>query len=223
MEAIEKGLVPEELLSAATSFSGGMGSGCLCGAIAGSQIVLGYVLGRSNARAAAKKFIEEFKKKYSDVDFNITLGAESESKAKDDILVDVEAAPDVFAFADDQINELVKAGALQPVQATYTFDVANENVAASVEAASVDGTLYAYPMTADNGYFMFYDSSVFTEDDVQSLDAMIEAAKKANKKIAMNVSDGMYTHSSRAQDLTLHLTMTDLQIHVLGIRQAVQT
>ena len=54
MEAIEKGLVPEELLSAATSFSGGMGSGCLCGAIAGSQIVLGYVLGRSNARAAAR-------------------------------------------------------------------------------------------------------------------------------------------------------------------------
>ena len=29
MEAIEKGLVPEELLSVATSFSGGMGSGCL--------------------------------------------------------------------------------------------------------------------------------------------------------------------------------------------------
>ena len=139
--------------------------------------------------------IEEFKKKYSDVDFNITLGAESESKAKDDILVDVEAAPDVFAFADDQINELVKAGALQPVQATYTFDVANENVAASIEAASVDGTLYAYPMTADNGYFMFYDSSVFTEDDVQSLDAMIEAAKKANKKIAMNVSDAWYVYS----------------------------
>ena len=57
MEAIEKGLVPEELLSVATSFSGGMGSGCLCGAIAGSQMVLGYVLGRS-------KFIEEFKKNH---------------------------------------------------------------------------------------------------------------------------------------------------------------
>ena len=62
MEAIEKGLVPEELLSVATSFSGGMGSGCLCGAIAGSQMVLGYVLGRSNARVAAKKFIEKLKK-----------------------------------------------------------------------------------------------------------------------------------------------------------------
>ncbi len=67
--AIEAGIVPEELLPVATSFSGGMGSGCLCGAIAGSQIVLGYLFGRGNkagnevqARAAAKMFIEEFKK-----------------------------------------------------------------------------------------------------------------------------------------------------------------
>lgn len=62
MEAIKKGLVPEELLSVATSFSGGMGSGCLCGAIAGSQMVLGYVLGRSNARVAAKNLLKNLRK-----------------------------------------------------------------------------------------------------------------------------------------------------------------
>ncbi len=68
-EAIDKNLVPKELLSCATSFSGGMGSGCLCGAIAGSQMVLGYLYGRDNksgnevlARQKAKQFIEEFKK-----------------------------------------------------------------------------------------------------------------------------------------------------------------
>ena len=67
MEAIEKGLVPKELLPVATSFSGGMGSGCLCGAIAGSQIVLGYLFGRENqagndvlARPAARQFISVF-------------------------------------------------------------------------------------------------------------------------------------------------------------------
>lgn len=64
MEAIEKGLVPEEVLPMATSFSGGMGSGCLCGAIAGAQMVLGYTLGRENARAAAKQFILEFMKNH---------------------------------------------------------------------------------------------------------------------------------------------------------------
>lgn len=71
MEAIEKGLVPKELLPIATSFSGGMGSGCLCGAIAGSQIVLGYLFGRENqtgndvqARPAAKEFIAKFKESH---------------------------------------------------------------------------------------------------------------------------------------------------------------
>ncbi len=70
-EAIEKGLVPEELLPVATAFSGGMGSGCLCGAIAASQIVIGRLYGRDNkngnearARALAKQFIEEFKKSH---------------------------------------------------------------------------------------------------------------------------------------------------------------
>ena len=71
MEAIEQGIVPKELLSVATSFSGGMSSGCLCGAIAGSQIVLGWLYGKNNkndndvqARALAKQFIEEFKKSH---------------------------------------------------------------------------------------------------------------------------------------------------------------
>ena len=72
MEAIEKGLVPKELLPVATAFSGGMGSGCLCGAVAASQVVIGYLFGRDNqqgnevtARAKAKEFIERFKINHS--------------------------------------------------------------------------------------------------------------------------------------------------------------
>ena len=68
--AIEEGLCSKELLACATSFSGGMSSGCLCGVIAGSQIVLGYNFGRGNvngnevlARQKAAEFIEEFKKR----------------------------------------------------------------------------------------------------------------------------------------------------------------
>lgn len=141
------------------------------------------------------ELIENFKAQYPDVTFDIKLGSESESTAKDTILADVEAAADVFAFADDQINELVAAGALQPVSATYTYDVANANLAGAVEAATVNGTLYAYPMTADNGYFMFYDSSVFTEDDVQSLEKMLEVAGAAGKKVAMDISNGWYIYS----------------------------
>lgn len=142
-----------------------------------------------------KGLIADFEAAYPDVDFNITLGAESESTCKDTVLVDIEAAADVFTFADDQINDLVNAGALQAVSATYTYDVATANAAGAVEAASVNDTLYAYPMTADNGYFMFYDKSIFSEEDVQSLEKMLEVAGANNKKVAMCVSDGWYIYS----------------------------
>lgn len=154
------------------------------------------------------QLLEDFKAQYPDVTFDIKLGSESESTAKDTILADVEAAADVFAFADDQINELVAAGALQAVSATYTYDVAGENAAGAVEAATVNGTLYAYPMTADNGYFMFYDASVFTEDDVQTLEKMIEVADAAGKKIAMDISNGWYIYSF-FQGAGYELTLND--------------
>ncbi|MCM1268497.1 MAG: extracellular solute-binding protein [Bacteroidales bacterium] len=152
--------------------------------------------------------LDGFKAQYPDVTFEITLGAESESTAKDTILTDVEAAADVFAFADDQINDLVQAGALQEVVANYTYDVAASNVSGAVEAAGVDGKLYAYPMTADNGYFMFYDSSVFSESDVTSLEKMIEVADAAGKKIAMDISNGWYIYAF-FQGAGLELTLND--------------
>lgn len=69
--AIDAGLCDKNLLCVATSFSGGMSSGCLCGAVAGAQMVIGANFGKQNsygneelARAKAKEFIEEFKKNH---------------------------------------------------------------------------------------------------------------------------------------------------------------
>ncbi len=68
--AIEKGLADENLLPCATTFSGGMSSGCLCGAVAAAQMVLGYLYGRDNkfgneviARQKAKELVEKFKER----------------------------------------------------------------------------------------------------------------------------------------------------------------
>lgn len=144
------------------------------------------------------EMIESFKTFYADkAIFDISLGVQSESTAKDTVLTDVEAAADVFAFADDQLNELINAGALQPVSInTDAIIAANGGAeAGSVKAAMKDDTLYAYPMTADNGYFMFYDKSVFTEDDVKSLDKMMEVASAAGKKVTVDYSSGWYLYS----------------------------
>ena len=134
------------------------------------------------------ELVENFKAANPDQTFDVTIGVESEAKAKDDILVDPEAAADVFAFASDQITDLVKAGVLQPVQDVDT--ISSQNVAGSVEAATVDGTLYAYPFSADNGYFLYYDSTVVT--DPTNWDAILADCGAAGKKAGMVMASGWY-------------------------------
>ncbi len=141
------------------------------------------------------ELVENFKAEYPDVDFNITIGAVSEADAKDEVLNDVEAAADVFVFADDQLNDLVNAGALQSVDATFTYDPAETNAESTVEAASVDGQLYAYPLTASNGYFLYYNSEYLTEEDVASWDSILEVAAENGKTVGMEVSNGWYLYS----------------------------
>lgn len=140
-----------------------------------------------------KGLIQKFEDAHPDQKFDISVGVESESKAKDDILVDVEAAADVYSFASDQIEALVDAGALQAVNDVDT--VTNENIATSVEAATVDGTLYAYPESADNGYFLFYDKSVVSEEAAQTVDGILEACGTAGKKFGMVYASGWYNAS----------------------------
>ena len=60
--AVDIGIADESFISIATSFSGGMGSGCLCGAVAGAQMVLGLLHGKlkdNTARQLAKEFYQK--------------------------------------------------------------------------------------------------------------------------------------------------------------------
>lgn len=50
-------------------------------------------------------------------------------------------------------------------------------------------------MTADNGYFMYYNKDYFTEEDVKSLDKMLSVAQAAGKKVAMEFNSGWYLYS----------------------------
>ena len=142
-------------------------------------------------REMADAFIEQNADKGN---VTIEIGVQSESSAKDTVLADPESAADVFAFADDQLNELVNAGALQEVLLNPD-DVKSRNLPGSVGAATMNDKLYAYPMTADNGYFLYYDASVLSAEDVQSVDTMLEKAAAAGKKFMMSVNDAWYIYS----------------------------
>ncbi|MDR1570577.1 MAG: extracellular solute-binding protein [Oscillospiraceae bacterium] len=152
------------------------------------------VWGSQENQELLSELVEEFKAANPETEWDISLGVVGEPEARTRYLEDPAAAADVFAFANDQLMELVNADALYEV--TINLDkIIEENTAGSIESATLGEYLYGYPMTSDNGYFLYYDKSVLSEDDVKSLDALLAAANAAGKKVFMDVSNGWYIAS----------------------------
>ena len=163
------------------SSSGGSGA---------SKVTL-KVWGAQEDQALLGKMVDEFKKAHPDKTYDITFGVVGEIDVKTKFLEDPDAAADIFSFPNDQMNELIKAGALYQITRN-TDKIESANSKGSVDACKADGKLYAYPMTADNGYFLYYDKSVVSEEQVKTLDGILEAAKTAGKKVVINMKEPWY-------------------------------
>ncbi|MBE6784395.1 MAG: extracellular solute-binding protein [Ruminococcaceae bacterium] len=148
--------------------------------------------GAQDDKAMLTGLIEDFKKLHTDKNWDIKLSFVGEDDAATEILKDVSAAADVFSFSSDQVATLKKSGALYRVT---NPDVKTRNSAASVQAATVDGDLYAYPASAET-FFLYYDKAIFSAEEVKSLEKIM--AKDTGDKIrnfAMKIDDGWYSSS----------------------------
>lgn len=160
----------------------------------GKKTVTLKVWGAQEDQALLQQMVDGFKKANTDKEYKISLGVVGEKDAKAKFLEDPAAAADIFSFPNDQINPLVGAGALYEITRNKTA-IQEANSSGSVESAMVGDKLYGYPMTADNGYFLYYDKSVISAEQAKSLDEILKAANAKNKKVYMDVSNGWYTAS----------------------------
>lgn len=64
-----------------------------------------------------------------------------------------------------------------------------------MRAATINDKLYAYPMTADNGYFLYYNKKYIKDSDVETMDSLIQAAKKQSSHVSMDLGSGWYLYS----------------------------
>lgn len=141
-----------------------------------------------------EEMIASFKKHYAgQAKFDISLTAQPDSETCNTILGDIHGAGDVFSFPDDQFTRLMAAGVLEPID--NAEEVTAANVPEAIAAASWHDTLYAFPYTADNGYFLYYDKTYFTQEDVQTLDGLLAAASAAEKQISMELNSGWYLYA----------------------------
>ena len=121
------------------------------------------------------------------ITFNATIEAVSEADAATQMITDVEAGADIFCFAQDQFARLVQAGAVSELGEKASAFVKENNAAGVVAAATSGDAIFAYPLTADNGYFLYYDKSVIPDEDVASLEKIIEDCEKNQKYFAFEM------------------------------------
>ena len=149
-----------------------------------------------NAVSWTKEQIDSFNKSNTDgIVINATVEAVGEGDAATSMITDVEAGGDLFFFAQDQTARLIEAGALAKLGKTAAANVLENNEETSVIAVKSGDELYAYPLTSDNGFFMYYDKSVIPEADLGSMEKLLEDCEKAGKYFSFDVKNGWYVAS----------------------------
>ena len=147
-------------------------------------------------RTQIQSFVSESMGKYT---INAKVEPQSESTAASSMLQDVQSGADIFCFAQDQLSRLKVAGALSKLTGTYASFIKNNNSEGSVKAASIDGTgetVYAFPVTSDNGYFLYYDKRVISDEDAKDMTTILARCRSSSKKLNFEArSNGFYSAS----------------------------
>ena len=103
----------------------------------------------------------------------------SEGDAGKNVSQDPSAAADVYMFGNDQLGTLMQANAIAQLGGSYLDQVLADNSSSMIDSVTgTDGGVYGVPFTS-NTWFMYYDKSVFSEEDIKSLDTMLEKGKVA--------------------------------------------
>lgn len=153
--------------------------------------------------------IEMFQQEHAgEAEFDITVCEENVLTSKETLLANPDVAADIYVFADDQFESLMQAGVLLEItEDTEEIIAANGGESnGACQVAMYDGKLYAYPLTAGNGYFLYYNAAYFTKKDIKSLDRILEISAENGKKTSIDFSSGWYIYSFfKAAGLELEL------------------
>ena len=143
-----------------------------------------------------KTQIEDFVKQNEGLKINLTIEKVGEGDAATSMVTDVENGADMFFFAQDQLTRLVEAKALAKLGTSVQKWISENNDSASTNASSTKGDTYCYPLTSDNGYFMYYDKSVISEKNLDSLEDLIAECEAKNRLFSFELEGSGWYNAS---------------------------
>ncbi len=180
-------------LACAALFTAFAAGGCACNAEEEEKLVVWV---SESDKDFANEVAAEFVKQV-ETPVRIVVEAQGENDVATRVLKDVEKAADVYSFVNDQLPKLVGGDALAKIAgARYTrLQQSNEKqaVTAATLSAKDEDCAYGFPYT-DNTFFLYYDKSKLTAEDVATFDGILAKCGK-DKQFAFPLADGWYSTS----------------------------
>lgn len=143
-----------------------------------------------------QQMADSFAAAHPEYNFSIEMSIMGIDEGNAQLKTDADSAADIFQMASGGVPELQKMGLLLPIgyNEAELRELYAENAITAVTAE--DGLLYAVPFTP-NTFFMYYNTSMFTEEDVKSLDAMLakDLGEGVDYNVAFPVSGSWYLES----------------------------
>ena len=195
----------------------------------GTQSIKLTVWGPSEDQAKSDSWLPTMEKQFAKAhpEYKITWknAVVSEGDAGKTVKQDPSAAADVYMFANDQLGTLIDAQAIGEVSDDAKAQIKKQDDDAIIKSVTgTDGKIYGVPFTG-NTYFMYYNKSKFSSDDIKSLDTMLQKGKVSYNlgnswylpafytgagmtlfgKDAATAKDGIKMDSAAATDVTKYL------------------
>ena len=148
------------------------------------------VWGPNEDQATEESFLQvacaKFNEAHPEWDIEFVFEVCAEGDAGTMVTKDPSAAGDVYMFANDQLGTLLQANAIARLGGAALEQVKADNSETMIASVTSGEGVYGVPFTG-NTWFMYYDASVYTAEDIKSLDAMM-----AKKPVAFEVTNAWY-------------------------------
>lgn len=141
-------------------------------------------------QAQCDDFAKNFKDQGRDITIEVVQQGESDAAAI--LMSDPNAAADVFGFVSDNASKLYPGGYVAPVRTQYAKAIEESSLEGAISVSTSNDQLVAFPETGDNGYIVYYNKSLISEEEVKSLEGIMKVCNEKNKKFIMNLNNGFY-------------------------------
>ena len=117
------------------------------------------------------KMVKDFDAAHDEFNITAEIAVVGIDEAPAALETDADTAADIFYTPSGGVADMAKKGLLLPI--TKDFDQLSADLPESaLNAVTGDGLTYAVPFSP-NTYFMYYNKSLFTEDEIKNLDTMM--------------------------------------------------